>query len=256
MFVSYRWGHTRIHALKIGFDARLISSLGIGRYISGLLPFLAEILRDRLVVIGGRNDIALLRAMTSGQAQLIVSNARPYRLAEQSTLLRDLMTIRLPLIHFPHYNLPLAYPGRFVVTIHDLFSFQFPEIHSGPLPRAFNRILITNAVARAAAVLAPSRATSAEVAQRFPSAQPRLVPIAEAADARFSAVHNPTAEAAWQRYFDIRPPFFLYLGQCKTYKNLLVLIQAFADVVRVRPDAQLVIAGHDPRHAEIPAAGA
>lgn len=242
--------------MKIGFDARLISSLGIGRYISGLLPFLAEILRDRLVVIGGRNDVALLRALTSGHAQLIVSNARPYRLAEQSALLVDLLKVRLPLIHFPHYNLPLAYPGRFVVTIHDLFSFQFPEIHSGPLPRGFNRILITNAVARAAAIIAPSRATAAEVADRFPSTRPRLMAIAEAADARFSAARNPAAEATWQRYFGIRPPFFLYLGQWKTYKNVPVLIEAFAEVLRGRPDVQLVIAGHDPRHPEIPAAAA
>jgi glycosyltransferase involved in cell wall biosynthesis len=242
--------------LRIGFDARLISSLGIGRYISGLLPFLAEILGDRLVVIGGRSDIALLRALTEGRAQLIVSNARPYRLAEQSLLLRDLAKVRLPLIHFPHYNLPLAYPGRFVVTIHDLFSFRFPDIHSGPLPRAFNRALITNAVGRAAAIIAPSRATSAEVADRFPSAKSRLIAIGEAADARFSAVRNPAAEAAWQRYFEIRPPFFLYLGQWKTYKNVLVLIQAFAEVIRSRPDVRLVIAGHDPRHPEIATAAA
>ena len=242
--------------MKIGFDARLISSLGIGRYVSGLLPFLAEILRDRLVVIGGRNDVALLRALTKGHAQLIVSNAPPYRLAEQSALLWDLTKVRLPLVHFPHYNLPLAYRGRFVVTIHDLFSFGFPDIHSGPLPRRFNRVLITNAVTRAAAVIAPSQATSAEIADRFPSAQPRLMAIAEAADARFSAVRNPAAEAAWQRYFGIRPPFFLYLGQWKVYKNVLVLIQAFAEVIRGRPDVQLVIAGHDTRHPEIPAAAA
>lgn len=247
---------TTIHALKIGFDARLISSLGIGRYISGLLPFLAQILRDRLVVIGGRSDIALLRGLTAGHAQLVVSNARPYRLAEQSALLRDLMKHRLPLIHFPHYNLPLAYPGRFVVTIHDLFSFRFPDIHSGPLPRGLNRVLITAAVARAAAIIAPSRATAAEVADRFPSTQSRLMAIAEAADARFSAVHNPAAEAAWQRYFGIQPPFFLYLGQWKTYKNVLLLIQAFAEVVRGRPGVQLVIGGHDSRHPEIPAAAA
>jgi glycosyltransferase involved in cell wall biosynthesis len=80
--------------------------------------------------------------------------------------------------------------------------------------------------------------------------------IAEAADARFSAVRNPAAEAAWQRYFGIRPPFFLYLGQWKTYKNVLLLLEAFAEVLRGRPDVRLVIAGHDPRHPEIPAAAA
>jgi len=36
---------------SIGFDARLIGALGIGRYISGLLPGLAAILGSRLVVV-------------------------------------------------------------------------------------------------------------------------------------------------------------------------------------------------------------
>ena len=242
--------------MKIGFDARLISSLGIGRYISGLLPPLAEMLRDRLVVIGAGSDVALLRALTHGQARLIVSNAAPYRSAEQSALLLQLLKARLSLVHFPHYNFPIAYPGRFVVTIHDLFSFQFPEIHSGPLPRALNRTLIANAVRRAAAIITPSRATAAEVADRFPSARARLTAIAEAADDRFSAARNLVAEAAWQRYLEIRPPYFLYLGQWKPYKNVLLLIEAFAQVIRERPDLQLVIAGHDPRHPEIPAAAA
>ena len=242
--------------MRIGFDARLISSLGIGRYISGLLPPLAEILDRRLVVIARRTEIALVRALTDGRCRLITSDAAPYRLAEQVMLPVTLLRSRLPLVHFPHYNAPLLYPRQFVVTVHDLFSFRFPDIHSGILPRTVNRILISNAIRRAAAVITPSRATADDIAARFPSAAKRLQPIPEGADARFSAGRNPGAEAAWQHYFGVRPPFLLYLGQWKAYKNLPLLIEAFAQVLAQRPDAQLVLAGHDPRHPEIPAAAA
>src|SRR5437879_7948008 len=115
---------TTIQWLMIGFDARLISALGIGRYINGLLPPLSDILQGRLLVVSRRGDLALVRALTEGKATLITSDAAPYRLVEQSAFLLTLLRARLDLVHFPHYNLPVAYPRRFVVTIHDLFSFR------------------------------------------------------------------------------------------------------------------------------------
>ena len=238
----------------IGFDARLISALGIGRYINGLLPPLSDILQGRLLVVSRRGDLALVRALTEGKATLITSDAAPYRLVEQSAFLLTLLRARLDLVHFPHYNLPVAYPRRFVVTIHDLFSFRFPEIHSGAVPRLTNQALIANAVRRADAIIAPSRATAEDISGRFPSATKRVSAIGEAADGRFSNVRNPTAEAAWLRYFGITPPYFLSLGQWKSYKNLPLLIEAFSRFTTRRPGVQLVIAGHDPRHPEVPAA--
>ena len=166
--------------MKIGFDARLISSLGIGRYISGLLPPLAEILDHRLVVIARRTEIALVRALTEGRCSLITSDAAPYRLAEQAVFPITLLLAQLQLVHFPHYNAPLLYPRRFVTTIHDLFSFRFPEIHSGAIPRFTNQVLLTNATRRAAAIITPSKATAEEVSRRFPSAAARVTSIGEA----------------------------------------------------------------------------
>ena len=240
--------------MRIGFDARLISALGIGRYISGLLPPLSETLGDDLVIFSRPADLALVRALTSGRGRLEVADASPYRLAEQSVFLLRLLRLRLPLVHFPHYNLPLAYLGRFVVTIHDLFSFQFPDIHSGRFPRTVNRLLIRNAVRRAAAIITPSQATAAEIARSFAGSSPRTVAIPEAADQRFVPERDPDAEQSWQRYAGIHPPYFFYLGQWKAYKNVPLLIEAFRRVVERQPGVQLVIAGGDPRHPEVLAA--
>jgi glycosyltransferase involved in cell wall biosynthesis len=225
--------------------------LGIGRYITGLLPQLAQILGGRLTVVAGRRDAAIVRALIGGSARLTTVNARPYRLAEQSLLPLSILRADLGVIHFPHYNLPLIKPGNFVVTVHDLFPFQFPEIHSGPVPRAINQMLMRNAVRRAHRIITPSQATAAAVKHSFPEAAGRVVAIPEAADDRFNATRNPEAEAAWQLRLGIHPPYILYLGQWKAYKNLPVLLEAFTSVRRRYPDAQLVIAGDDPRHPEV-----
>ncbi len=230
----------------------MIRTLGIGRYISGLLPELAELLADRLTVIARSQDRALVRTLLGSDPVLVTSDAPAYRVAEQFTLLLKVVGLKAALVHFPHYNLPLGYPGRFVVTIHDLFPFQFPDIHSGVVPRRINHILIRGAIRRAAAIITPSRATAAEVASVFPKRSSRVVPIAEAADSRFHPRRNLDGEAAWQAHLGVRSPYVLYLGQWKPYKNLPLLIEAFEAVVRDFPGTQLVLGGHDPRHPEIP----
>jgi len=243
-------------ARGIGFDARLIGALGIGRYISGLLPELARLLGRSLTVLASRPDAAIVRALIGGEPELLTVNARPYRLAEQSLLPLSLLRADLDLIHFPHYNLPLVKPGHFVVTVHDLFPFQFPEIHSGPLPRAVNQMLMRNAVRRAERIITPSAATALAVKQNFPASADRVLSIPEAADDRFQAARNPEGEAAWQVRLGIRPPYVFYLGQWKAYKNLPMLLDAFKMLRRTHPNAQLVIAGDDPRHPEVRQAAA
>jgi len=240
----------------IGFDARLIGALGIGRYISGLLPQLARFLGDRLTVVANRQDAAIVRALIGGSSHLMTVNVQPYRLAEQSVLPLTLLRADLDLVHFPHYNLPLIKPGHFVVTVHDLFPFQFPEIHSGPLPRRVNQMLMRNAVRRAQRIITPSQATALAVKQSFPHSADRVVSIPEAADDRFTSRRNPEAEATWQVRLGIRPPYVFYLGQWKAYKNLPILLDAFARVRATHPDSQLVIAGDDPRHPEVRARAA
>lgn len=236
---------------RIGFDARLISALGIGRYISGLLPGLGGLLGPRLTVFTQSQDAALVRAQVGGSARLITVNAPPYRLAEQVVLPGVLARAQLELVHFPHYNLPFLYRQAFVVTIHDLFPFDFPEIHSGPVPRAVNQSLMRQAVRRATRIITPSKATAQALTARFPRAEAVVSAISEATNERFNPTRDAAAEAAWQTRLGIRPPYIFYLGQWKAYKNLPLLIEAFSMLSQSHSKIQLVLAGDDPRHPEV-----
>jgi glycosyltransferase involved in cell wall biosynthesis len=244
------FGASRITG-RIGFDARLIGALGIGRYISGLLPPLARLLGERLVVIAQPHDAAVVRGLLGSLPRLEFVSAAPYRLGGQTRLPLLLARERLDLVHFPHYDLPLLPTAPFVATIHDLFPLEYPEIHSGPLPRLVNHALLRSAIRRARLLIAPSAATGDAIRRRFPRAGARLCVIPEAADARFTPARDRAAEAAWQTRLEIRPPYVLYLGQWKTYKNLPLLVAAFEQVRERFPSAQLVIAGDDPRHPEV-----
>jgi alpha-1,3-rhamnosyl/mannosyltransferase len=207
-------------------------------------------------VIARPLDAATVRALVGPGPSVLTIEAPAYRVAEQTTLLPLLRRSDLALVHFPHYNLPFLYRRPFVVTVHDLFPFDYPDIHSGLIPRAVNQLLLTSAIRRAGAIITPSNATASSVGQRFAGAAPRVVPIPEAADERFNPSRDVAAQAAWQTRLSIRPPYILYLGQWKTYKNLPTLLDAFALVSPTLPAAQLVVAGDDPRYPEVRARAA
>ena len=58
-----------------------------------------------------------------------------YTLREQIQMPKILEKCGLDLVHFPHFNVPVSYKGKFVVTIHDLILFRYPTSAEPPLCR-------------------------------------------------------------------------------------------------------------------------
>src|SRR5690606_22655742 len=91
---------------------------------------------------------------------------RPVRMAwEQVALPRLVRSTGAQVLHSPHYTMPVAAGAPVVVTLHDATFFSHPELHS-PVKARFFRTAIRTAVARAAALVVPPRATGQEV-RRF-----------------------------------------------------------------------------------------
>ena len=102
-----------------------------------------------------------------------------YGVAEQLRMPRVLAGLKADIVHIPHWNVPLAFRGRFVVTVHDLLLRTFPESakasadpagamgQAGGLSRRFG-----SAIRRAFTVLVPTRAVAEDVQRLF--LRPRL----------------------------------------------------------------------------------
>jgi glycosyltransferase involved in cell wall biosynthesis len=237
---------------RIGFDARMLGATGLGRYIEGLLPELVRQGQElEWVVFARAASVPELGDAASG-ARLVRSDAAHYRLAEQTQLLASILGARLDLLHVPHYNAPMLYRGPLVVTIHDLIPVAYPQIHSGWLPRAYNRLLIQAAARRAAAIITPSQATAADVQRRLHPRGP-IIPIPEGVAPRWFANGLVPDDASTLARLSLPGAFFLYVGQWKPYRNIVTAIRALSQVRRQAPNAQLAIAGRvDPRYPEIP----
>ncbi len=237
---------------RLGVDARMLSATGIGRYLEGLLPELVgQAPGFEWVVFARRCDLEQIRALAPA-AQPRVVDVAYYRLGEQTNLWWHYRNARLDLLHAPHYNQPLTYRGRTVLTIHDLIPLEFPAIHSGWLPRAYHRRLIGAAVARARAIITPSRASAAALQHRLRPRCP-VVPIAEGVSARWFASNPAPEDPAALQALGVAAPYFLYVGQWQVHRNVPTVIRALARVRVQAPSVQLVLAGRpDPRRAELP----
>lgn len=237
--------------MRIGLDARMLGNLGIGTYVAGLLGALPHVLSgdDRLVVFASPagHDRALSLVGGRSKVDLRITPGSPRQLRDQVELAWQFHTARLDLLHVPHYNEPFASFERTVATIHDLIPLLYPDLFSIPR-RALVRLQITRTVRRARALIAPSIHTSLDLQHALGVPPSRITVIPEAADGRWQSPSSGGAPAEWMRRHEVRQPFLFYSGQWTPYKNVHVLLEAFARLLPHYPTLLLVIGGKaDPR---------
>jgi len=148
----------------------------------------------------------------------------------------------LDLFHGTNYELPLLKPRRSVVTVHDLSSLRFPELHRKQLARRM-RLRLPLAVKLAAAVITPTEAVKQELCAHLKVKAAKVTAIHEAPRESFRSL--PAADTARVRErLRIEDDFLLFVGTLEPRKNLVTLLQAFARVLRDTPRRpQLVVVG-------------
>ncbi|HVA73613.1 MAG TPA: glycosyltransferase family 1 protein [Acidimicrobiales bacterium] len=230
--------------MRLVVDARGFGWTGIGRYTRRLLEHLAPLDREsEYIVLLGHEDATHWTSPGPNFSPRI-SDARPYRWEGQVLLPRQLRDLRPDLVHFPHFNVPVAYRDRFVVTIHDTTMLRFP-IHCDVSPwrepirrakRTVAGLAMSDAVRRAHRVITPSQFTADDVGGRFEADPARTVVIR-------SAVDPPVTDPEPVPGISEELLFLLYVGNAYPHKNLGTLIAATRDLLGDHPELCLVIAG-------------
>ncbi len=250
--------------MNIVLDARWIfeQSSGIGRYTRELIRHLLALeskhqwtllFDDAKRAERLRNELGMNRS-PSARAEIVLWPLFHWK--DQTALPRRLRARQADVYHAPNWWIPyLAFSRRrhrraaCIVTIHDLIPLMFPQF----TPRARKtqwfplfRRLFHETLRRADRIIVPSETTRRDVLDFFhvsESDAARVAVIPEAADERFrpaerGAVSDPT-------------PTILYVGRRDPYKNLALLVEAFALVRAALPKVQLCVIGPpDPRYPE------
>ncbi len=139
----------------------------------------------------------------------------------------------------PAHTLPLIFPGRAAVTVHDLGYKRFPDAHP-PRQRLYLDLTTRYSAARAAVVLADSRATADDLIRFYgtPAAKIRVV---------YPGVDAPAVGdvAAARARYGLPERYFLFLGTLQPRKNIARTVAAYRRWREANPDdlAALVLAG-------------
>lgn len=217
--------------MKIAIDTQttLGQKSGFGFYVKNLVEALAKVDRE--------NQYFLI------SPHLEKDFSTPQRLLwDQMTFPNRARKAKVDLLHQPCFSAPLLYPGKVVVTCHDLISVFFPE----NLPLA-SRLFYSKwepfSYRKASKIIAISEHTKKDLMAflKIPAHKIRVIQLAASKD--FRPIKSRTTLRKVQKKYHTGPNYILDVGTLEPRKNLPFLVRAYALAVREGVEVNLVITG-------------
>jgi glycosyltransferase involved in cell wall biosynthesis len=160
----------------------------------------------------------------------IIRTATPaHHQFEHIALPLELSRFAFHVLHSPDF---IACPGRFrkVITIHDLYFMEHPEVMGADGRRYYSRV--RRSARMTDRIITPSRFTRDDVLRLLPDVNPEYVHVVhEAADAVSDAPSALLLDAS---------PYILFVGTLEPRKNLVTLLRALS---RLPNDVRLTVVG-------------
>ncbi|MFN8378438.1 MAG: glycosyltransferase family 1 protein [Anaerolineae bacterium] len=146
---------------------------------------------------------------------------------------------RPDMVWVPAHTLPVVFPGRAAVTVHDLGYRIFPQAHPS-LQRRYLDWSTAHSARRAAVVFADSQATARDLAQFYGTRSDKVRVVYPGVDIPEVGDINRV-----RTRYKLPERYFLFLGTLQPRKNIARLVAAYAQwKVAHRDDAAgLVLAG-------------
>ncbi len=230
--------------MKIGIDARMYgpNQGGIGRYIEQLIKQLQKIDLNNQYVLFLRSDNFTDCEITNPNFKKILADIKWYSLKEQTSFSGIIKKESVDLMHFPHWNIPLFYRGKFIITIHDLIMYHFPRTEAsthGPLiywvKDKLHRLILSSAAKRAIAIIATSEFTKNDIVKELGVSPEKITVTYQAPFSKNTSTEPLPSE--------IKKPYALYVGTSYPHKNLSRLLRAWKKIEERSPELNLVLAG-------------
>ena len=227
--------------MRIGFDARMVDHPGVGRYIKCLLPeIIKQDSKDEFVIFG---DSDLLKGIDAAENTSVVSWKAPIYSPQEQFFL-PYSGQHLDILHVPHFNVPLLFKGKMVVTIHDLIYLLFPSSVPSPVAKHYASFMIGAALKKADKTIAVSDHTRKDLIKVFGQKYSSGISVVhEAAGSDFRVTEDKEKALNIRDKYDLSERIILYVGSVKPHKNVATLIKVFGLLKEWGIPHQLVVCG-------------
>jgi glycosyltransferase involved in cell wall biosynthesis len=241
--------------MKIGIDARIFGAPGgIGEYIENLVCKMTKIhFQDEFVLFLKPQGLEV-KFFDAPNIKKVLADVPIYSFAEQYRLKKIFERENLDILHIPHWNAPIFYKGRMVVTIHDLVPLDFVSTKriklSQWLRRKYFYLMLKILGQRAQKIIAVSNLTHDDLINRI-KINPEKIEVVYSGIVSLKAyeeaakISKEDALLAVKKEFDVSGPYFFASGIWRTHKNLNGLISAFKKTLELMPSfgPKLLIGG-------------
>ncbi len=234
--------------MKIGIDARFVGpkGTGIGKYTEKLVENLQQIDTKNQYYIFLKEDNWHFLKLNNKRFKKVLADISWYSLEEQLKMPAIFKKQNLDVLHIPHFNVPILYNQKFVVTIHDLIHLSFPETSATTKDIltfqakkfGFQKIL-NHAIKKSAKIISPSKFVKGQIINRFHVDPSKITVTYEAAEEEYFKKSNvkssPRLDSKSERAGEAGQmskiakkdtPFLLYVGNAYPHKNLNRLLDA------------------------------
>ena len=220
----------------ITIDIRFLNHSGIGTYLRNLIPGVVSRFSDlNITLMGDPKAISEVDGLSSASNVTVVpAFSKMYSMQEQIDYAR--LIPRATRLYFAtHYNIPLFYRGKMLVTVYDLFHLAMPKMVGG-IHKSLYAKLMFNAVRRkASSIITISDFTKSEL----------LKLTGHHSNQEITSIHLGVNNTWFNISKNSSPyprPFILAVGNVKPHKNLSALIKAYSLIAHQIPH-DLVLVG-------------
>jgi len=221
----------------ITIDIRWLHTSGIGTYLKNILPLvIGELYYKKICLLGNVEEMQKFNWSIDKNVYLIEAQSSMYSISEQFEI-ANIIPKETQLYFATHYNIPLLYKGKTMVTVYDLFHVAMPNLVRGIHKRIYANFMFNLVRKKADAIITISQFTKDELIRFTGKGSQELYPI------------HLGVEESW---FNIDPgnnpygkPYLLYVGNVKPHKNLSRLIRAFGMLVDKIPHDLVIIGKKD-----------
>lgn len=214
--------------MRLGFDLTPLCNppTGVGMYTAQLYAHLPAVWPGDIRALAHRHQIW----HNGSPPEVSVDVAPPWPMNKtlwmQTVLPWQLAKERITLAHFTNSVAPLRAPCPFVITVHDMSLWLYPQFHYSRRLIAM-RPLIPLVARRAQAVIAVSHSARADILHILRLPPERVHVIYEAPAPQFRPLPpGPWARRVRRRY-GLPEHYILYVGTIEPRKNLVRLLHAF-----------------------------
>ena len=223
--------------MRIGIDARMygLEHAGVGRYVMKLVETVLKFdKKNEYVLFLRKNHVADFK--NRKKVKVVETNVSIYSLPEQLLLPIIFSREKLDLLHIPHFNAPLFYPSKYILTVHDLIKHDSKGQETTTrqpwlyFVKRLGYLFLTSLITkRAAHIIVPSEYVKNDIVKRLKVKESKITVTHEAVSGSLKEVElTPTEKRQVLAKFGLHQPFVVYTGNVYPHKNVDLLINAIA----------------------------